>query len=201
MKELMMPSITSCSSVTSFESLQELLFAREDIDHDRVVQAVHGDHIQEHGGGVLRERGVQVAGLADVAARIGEHHRNGGVVADHLEVEAQVAQVPAHQPVRGLGPELHLFAFLLAQAMEQGVGVVDQLGAALHGFRPELHLFAFLLTHLVHDAVAVPQRSPHDRHGDEGQHQLPTLLAGIEVHGVKIGVQLRTWCTMTAQRR
>jgi hypothetical protein len=169
--------------------VQVLLLVAVHGDGDGRVQAVHGHDRPTQCERVGHQRGVQVAVDADAAALIGDDHRDGGVVAGHLQVEAQVGGIAAHQARHGLGPQLHLLALLVAQSVEQAVGVVHQLCAVLHGLGPQRHLLPLLRPDLVHDSVAVPQRCAHDQQGHRGEHELPPLLAGVEVHGVKFGIR------------
>ena len=120
---------------------------------------------------------------------IGNDHRNRGIVTHHPQVEAEVRFVAAAQSLHGLGKELHLLGFFIAQPVEELLGVVHRFRPILHGLRPELDFLPFLQPYAIHDTVAVPEGCPNDQHGHYGQHQFPALFARIEVHaGVKFAI-------------
>ena len=83
----------------------------------------------------------------DIALRVGDDHRHGGVVAHHLQVEAQVAGIAAHQAQLRTCVQLHFLALLVTQPVEELLGDRHELGAVAHGLG-QSSTFAALLAHL-----------------------------------------------------
>ena len=135
--------------------VQELFLVAEDGDLDRLVEFGHHLHRLSQALRVLLDGRVHVAAEFHRTTVVDDDHRNGGVLLYHLQQEGEIAEVAADEPLLRFGIQFNAFAFLVAQRIEEAVGIVDQLRAVLHRLRPEFHFAAFLIAHFAHYAVAV----------------------------------------------